>query len=131
MNNLPDPMAVPRHSLRWIVLMVPVTLAAVLPWRAGADGPPREKQAAAAIDFSRPIRPILSDNCFRCHGADDKERKAKLRLDIKEGAFKELRNGGFAIVPGKSAESELIARITAHDPSERMPPPKTNKRVKP
>ncbi|MCI0456630.1 MAG: PSD1 and planctomycete cytochrome C domain-containing protein [Gemmataceae bacterium] len=112
-------------------MLIPLALAG-LSFRAGADGPQQDKQnARTAIDFSRQIRPILSDNCFRCHGPDEKERKAKLRLDIKEGAFKELRNGGFAIVPGKSAESELIARITAHDPSERMPPPKTNKRVKP
>jgi len=84
-----------------------------------------------AIDFARQIRPILSENCFRCHGPDVEERKAKLRLDTKEGAFGKLRRGGHAIVPGNSANSELIARITAEEPSGRMPPAKTNKRLTP
>ncbi len=79
------------------------------------------------IDFARQIRPILSDNCFRCHGPDDTERKVGLRLDIKDKAFGELRGGGRAIVPGKSHESELIAKITAENPRERMPPAKANK----
>src|SRR6266545_4581407 len=93
-------------QLRWALWLVLVALGGALPFRAGADGPPKEKQAAAAIDFSRQIRPILSDNCFRCHGPDEKERKAKLRLDIKEGALKELRGGGFAVVPGHPEKSE-------------------------
>src|SRR5262245_60312669 len=63
--------------------------------------------SAARIDFARQIRPILSENCFRCHGPDDKERKAGLRLDVKEKAFAELKSGNRAIVPGKSDESEL------------------------
>ena len=50
--------------------------------------------------------PILSENCFRCHGPDVKQRKAKLRLDTHEGALK-------VVVPGKSAASELIRRISA------------------
>jgi hypothetical protein len=82
-----------------------------------------------AIDFNRQIRPILSENCFRCHGPDARERKARLRLDTKAGAFGKLRHGGHAVVPGNAAESELIARITAQDPSERMPPPKSGKKL--
>src|SRR5262245_22531125 len=84
-----------------------------------------------AVDFNRQIRPILSENCFACHGPDEKQRKAKLRLDTKEGAFAKLRGGNFALVPGKPAESELIARITAEDPAERMPPAKSNKHLTP
>src|SRR5262245_34736022 len=84
-----------------------------------------------AIDFNPHIRPILSDNCFACHGPDDKARKAKLRLDTKLGAFAPLRRGGRALVPGKPAESELIARITSDDPGELMPPPKSGKHLKP
>src|SRR5438876_236773 len=87
--------------------------------------------AKAAIDFNRQIRPILSENCFACHGPDEKQRKAKLRLDTKEGAFAKLRSGGFAIVPGKSAESELIKRVMADDPTEIMPPRKTGKHLTP
>src|SRR5262249_9746189 len=67
-------------------------------------GPPREGK----IDFDREIRPILSENCFACHGPDDNARKAKLRLDTRTGAFAELRGGSRAIVSGKPAESELL-----------------------
>ena len=75
--------------------------------------------AIAAPDFSREVLPILSDNCFKCHGPDANARKAKLRLDRIEGA---LRKKDPIIIPGKSAESELISRIFSSDPDERMPP---------
>src|SRR5689334_11334026 len=74
------------------------------------------------VAFNRDVRPILSDNCFRCHGPDKDVRKAKLRLDDREVA---LQKG--AIVPGKPEESELIKRIFASDPDDVMPPPKTHK----
>ena len=74
----------------------------------------------AAPDFSREVLPILSDNCFKCHGPDANARKAKLRLDRQENV---LRKKDAIIVPGKSAESELIARIFSSDPDEQMPPP--------
>ncbi|MCI0377716.1 MAG: PSD1 and planctomycete cytochrome C domain-containing protein [Gemmataceae bacterium] len=86
---------------------------------------------ASVVDFNRDIRPILSENCFVCHGPDEEQRKVKLRLDTQEGAFGKLRRGGHAIVPGKSADSELIYRVTAESPTERMPPPKTNKKLTP
>ena len=76
--------------------------------------------AVAAPDFNRDVLPIFSDNCFKCHGPDANARKAKLRLDLKEGA---LRTKDAVIVPGKSTESELIARILSDDPDEQMPPP--------
>jgi hypothetical protein len=79
------------------------------------------------VDFARDVLPVLSDNCFKCHGPDEKARKADLRLDTKEDA---LRKGG-PITPGKSAESELVKRIESADPSAVMPPPKTNKKLKP
>src|SRR5206468_8043344 len=95
-----------------------------------APAPAADKEPPR-IDFARQIRPILSDNCFRCHGPDDKERKVGLRLDLKEKAFGELRDGGHAIVAGSSTKSELIQRITAQNPRERMPPEKSNKRLTP
>jgi mono/diheme cytochrome c family protein len=96
-------------------------------------GPPRPAAAAPAppVDFNRQVLPILADNCFACHGPDEKQRKAKLRLDTKEGAFAKLRSGGFAIVPGKSADSALVERITADDPHRVMPPVKTHKKLTP
>ena len=82
--------------------------------------------AEDSINFSRDIRPILSDNCFNCHGPDRKTRKADLSLDTREGALADL-NGHAAIVPGKPAESELIARILTHDADDIMPPPESKK----
>ncbi len=84
--------------------------------------------APAQVDFRRDIQPILSENCFLCHGPDSKTRKADLRLDIKEGAF---RKTDPVIVPGKSGESELIARITSTEPDELMPPRKSGKTLTP
>lgn len=76
--------------------------------------------AAPKVDYNYHIRPILSDRCFLCHGPDEKARKAKLRLDVRESALK-----AGAIVPGKPEESDLIARITAEGHT-RMPPKKSN-----
>lgn len=78
--------------------------------------------AAEELTFNRDIRPILSENCFFCHGFDKEKRKANLRLDTFEGAT-ESRKGGAAIVPGNSKGSILIERIETHDQDELMPPP--------
>jgi hypothetical protein len=86
----------------------------------GQTGRGEEPAKQHAVDFDRQIRPILSDNCYACHGPDDKQRKAKLRLDVREGAAK-------VIVPCKAIESELISRISAADTKERMPPLKSGK----
>src|SRR5437762_10735128 len=86
------------------------------------------KAPSAAIDFNREIRPILSENCFKCHGPDEAARKAKLRLDTREGAIA-LHEGTAAVVPGKPDESELLKRIGSDDPEEMMPPPKARKKV--
>jgi len=86
---------------------------------------------AGKIVFNRDIRPILSDKCFQCHGFDEKERKAGLRLDIREQALKPSKSGIAAIVPGKVKESEIIARILTDSADEVMPPPKMHKAVTP
>lgn len=82
--------------------------------------------ADTPVEFNRDIRPILSDACFNCHGFDAKARKARLRLDVPEGAF-EPRNGITAIKPGDLKASELWVRINSSEPTEVMPPPHTNK----
>ena len=75
-------------------------------------------QSPRSVDFNREIRPILSDNCFACHGPDEKQRQVDLRLDVKEGA---LGRPGL-IVPGDPASSRLFQRISAANPRMRMPP---------
>ena len=75
------------------------------------------------ISFNRDIRPILSDNCFACHGPDSGNRQAGLRLDVAERATSELDSGARAIVPEDVAASELVARIISTDPDSVMPPP--------
>src|SRR6185437_1790781 len=85
--------------------------------------------AIAEVDFSRDVLPILSDKCFHCHGPDARARKAKLRFDTKEGAFR-LRKGKSVLVPGNSAASELVRRLLADD-EERMPPPDSNRTLSP
>src|SRR5947207_830184 len=86
--------------------------------------------AAGTVDFTRDIRPVLSDNCYQCHGPDEKARKAKLRLDMKESAFR-VQDGLVVIKPGKSAESELVRRITTSDTDDLMPPPRSNHKLTP
>lgn len=85
---------------------------------------------AAKVDFNRDIRPILSETCFTCHGPDQARRKADLRLDTKAGLHG-MAGSPVVIVPGKPAESELIARLTSASPEERMPPASTGKTVTP
>ena len=91
-----------------------VALLAALPFFATLPG------AGADIDFTRDIRPILSEKCFRCHGPDEETRASGLRLDEYAAAVAE-RGGKRAISPGEPAASELIARIKSDDPSRRMP----------
>ena len=78
--------------------------------------------------FDRDIRPLLSDNCFTCHGPDAKQRKAKLYLDSEEDVFK-VRGDYSAVVPGDVAKSELFRRLTTKDTDERMPPPKSDRQL--
>ena len=79
-------------------------------------------EAKEPVNFSRDVLPILSDNCFGCHGQDEGHRKGELRLDVREAAIEKK-----AIIPGDSRASELIARIVSADPDALMPPPKSHK----
>ncbi|MBO94853.1 MAG: hypothetical protein CMI32_08160 [Opitutales bacterium] len=80
------------------------------------------------VNFNRDVRPILSGKCFHCHGPSEKDRKAKLRLDLEESAFAE-REGVRAIVANDLMASELWHRVTTKDPDEIMPPPKRKKEL--
>ena len=82
--------------------------------------------ATNQIQFNRDVRPILAENCFACHGPDKNQRKAKLRLDVREVALEKE-----AIVPGKPELSKLIEHIFSTDPDEVMPPPKSAKKLTP
>ena len=84
---------------------------------------------AASISYNRDIRPILSDNCFHCHGPDKKTRDSGLRLDIRDEAIKPAKSGDIAIVPGQTEESQLVMRIFSDDKEEIMPPPKAHKKL--
>lgn len=83
------------------------------------------------MDFAREVRPILADNCFRCHGPDSGSRKAGLRLDRKDGLFAPRKHGERVLVPGQPESSELIKRIQSADPKYQMPPAKIKKRLSP
>ncbi|MCA9145591.1 MAG: DUF1553 domain-containing protein [Planctomycetaceae bacterium] len=87
--------------------------------------------AVKPIDFNRDIRSILSNKCFTCHGPDEAERQASLRLDTQAGAITPADSGDVAIVPGKPEQSALIARISSDDESERMPPADSGKKLTP
>src|SRR6187551_3410885 len=88
---------------------------------AAADAP---ATAAAKLSYNRDVRPILSDNCFYCHGFDKNHREADLRLDIRDEALRQK-----AFVPGKADESELVKRIFTSDKDDLMPPPESHKKL--
>ncbi len=87
--------------------------------------------AAAQVDFRTQILPLLSENCFACHGPDSGTREAGLRLDLREAALLPGDSGESAIVPGNPDASPLIARITTTDPDAVMPPRETKKTLPP
>ena len=91
--------------------------------------PGSKAPSPAAIDFNRDIRPILSENCYACHGPDEGRRKSGLRLDLEAEAFKELKSGRHALVPGDVQHSSLADRIVTKDEEDVMPPPKSGKKL--
>lgn len=113
------------------------SIAAILSSACGSQYTPPQEVATAAqslpeeIDYNWDVRPILSQNCFNCHGNSTQE--AGLRLDFAEHAFAELPEspGKRAIIPGKPEASELIRRITSPDVDERMPPKQAHKVLSP
>ena len=89
--------------------------------------PPVLRAEEKTLSFNRDIRPILSENCFYCHGQDPNKRKAGLRLDVRADALKPAESEEVAIVPGKPDVSALVARVFSTDKDEHMPPPKSNR----
>src|SRR5262249_52035826 len=112
----------PRRGLTMRRLLGSLSLLGLFGLLSGLAGRTTAAGPAAPVDFSRDVRPILSKNCFACHGPDSASRASKLRLDKREAAVRPLRHGAAAIVPGQSAKSELYRRITATDEAEHMPP---------
>jgi hypothetical protein len=99
-------------------------------WTSAAETPGSTTgNAAKPVDFNREVRPILSKNCFACHGSDETKRAKGLRLDVREVALKPLKSGEAAIVPGDPESSSLVARITEEDDTVRMPPRKAGNRL--
>ena len=108
-----------------LVLLIITTLA------CQPLGPPSVqnefKNLPEVVDFNFHIKPILSDRCFTCHGPDENERKADLRLDIETNAKQKLASGnGHAIVPGKPHKSQAVTHLLSDDPDLIMPPPNSN-----
>ena len=95
---------------------------------ATSGGLADEAALPAKIRFNRDVRPILAENCFKCHGFDKKQREAERRLDTREGAVAD-NEGIIAIAPGNLTESDLHLRIHSLDKDERMPPPKSGKKL--
>ncbi len=112
------PYALERSVFRQILLAISLCFAGHAAGQAWAAEP--------VLTFNRDIRPILSANCFACHGFDSKQRKAELRLDTPEGAFA-VRDGHAAIKPKDLAGSELWQRLISDDPETVMPPPSTKR----
>jgi len=108
---------------RWAVT---ISAAATLFALAGSGGHPAVARAqgtasAIPISFNREILPILANNCFACHGPDEKKRETKFHFDTQEGMF--LKKG--VIEPGNADESLLVEKITEPNPKDRMPPPES------
>ncbi len=110
----------PAYLMR-VALAIPL-LAILTGSEAAIGAEPTKSQVGALIEFNRDVRPILAENCFRCHGPDSASRKADLRLDRRQGAV----DSG-AIAPGDVDASEILQRIHSSDPDEVMPPPSTKK----
>ncbi|MBL8817808.1 MAG: PSD1 domain-containing protein [Planctomyces sp.] len=97
---------------------------------ATAFGAGRSVTADEPVQFGRDILPILSANCYACHGPDEHDRKGELRLDIESDALGE-HAGGRPVVPGQPDESTIFQRLTSTDADVVMPPPDSNKTLKP
>lgn len=97
--------------------LVLVCVGAAAPWAA---------RGAPPLDYNRDVKPILAENCFACHGFDEKSRKAKLRLDVAESAYAPRENGT-PLRPRDPAGSEVWQRLISPHADEVMPPPDSHR----
>jgi mono/diheme cytochrome c family protein len=111
--------------LRWSLRAILGALAGLL------VSPATAVASAETIRFSSDILPLLSDHCFTCHGPDEASRKARLRLDTQDGSRARGKSGAVAVVPGRSADSEVVRRVFSADPAEQMPPPEAKRTLTP
>ncbi len=116
-----------RRSIQLLIVLAASLSAAaqLFTARVAGQGNKPAAKGPTGIDFNREIRPLLSDNCFQCHGPDEKQRMAKLRFDTKEGAFAKAG----VIVAGAAANSRLFKRISSTDPATVMPPPQSGHKL--
>lgn len=111
-----------------LIAILAVIIALLYAFKTGVFTSPSDEYASLelpeTVDYNFHVKPILSDNCYTCHGPDANKRKANLRLDLEETAFEELREtpGNYALVPGKPNESMVYRHIMADNPDEIMPP---------
>jgi hypothetical protein len=115
-----------RRDLLILLTGLAVITAGIYLWLGGRPGGRYSLPDQVSYNFH--IRPILSDRCFKCHGPDAAQRKARLRLDTREGLFGSLKEKeeGYVIVPGRPHESDLFRRIASSDTADLMPPPSSH-----
>lgn len=114
-----------RRKIQLIALAVVICLACLEFFLSAVSAGNQQSPPKSSVDFNREVRPILSDNCFACHGPDENQRKAKLRFDTKDGAF--AKPG--VITPGDASKSRLYQRISAKDENRVMPPVSTGHKL--
>jgi len=110
---------------RWLILL-PLFCSIIA---CGPEGTTSTVQVPDKISFNFDVQPILSNNCYVCHGPDSSTRQAGLRLDLREQAIRTLKSGNRAIHPGNWKKSELINRVTSQNPEEMMPPPEMKRQL--
>ncbi len=137
--------ALPRRHFRWAFFGCAILLCGLIAF-ADADSSQQTSKvnsadsqqatddsgaanALPAVDYNKDIRPILSDVCYQCHGPDEGTRQTSFRLDQRESALGDADSGGKVIVPGDSAASAVLQRVTSDDESMRMPPADSHKQL--
>ena len=117
-----------RKTRKWILSVSILIFLGLMVFLILPDTPISDHSMPKVVDYNLHIRPILSDNCYACHGPDANKREAGLRLDLAEEAFRALGDKGdhYALVAGDPEASEVYHRISSQEPDMLMPPPESN-----